>query len=244
MTHLDEDQLILHYYGEMPTPASQAHLDTCEQCRGRYRDLQRVLNVVDGYPVPELDAAYESRVWRKIQPCLSARRAWFAGWRLLPARALLATAGLALLLVAAFMAGRLSTNPEPARFAGRPDPQRERVLLSAVGDHLEQSQFLLMEIANSDGDLRHRAEAVRELVHTNRLYRQTAAQVGERAVEELLDDLERLLLEVDHTQRGARNLEEVRRGLSGGGLLLKLRAIAAELRQRQRRLSSEEGETL
>ncbi|MBL8231631.1 MAG: hypothetical protein JNL98_24250 [Bryobacterales bacterium] len=243
MTHLDEDQLILHYYGEMPPSASQSHLDTCEQCRGRYRDLQRVLNVVDGYPVPELDASYESRVWRKLQPRLDGRPSWFPGWRLLPGRALVAAAGLAVLVVASFFAGRLSTNPETARYAGRPDPQRARVLLTAVGDHLEQSQFLLTGIAEADGAVPYHSETVRDLVQANRLYRQSAAQVGERAVEELLDDLERLLLEVEHAGRGA-GAEELRRGMAASGLLLRMRAISGELRQRQRQLAGGEGESL
>lgn len=240
MTHLEEEQLILHYYGE-PAGVDLAHLDSCEDCRARYRELQRLLNVVDGYPVPELDANYERKVWQSIKPQL-ARPAWFAWKR--PARLWAAVSAMAALLVCAFMAGRLSTKDDPSRYAGRPDPQRERVLLTAVGNHLEQSQFLLAEIANSDGEFRTRPEALKELVEYNRLYRQSAAQVGEREVEDLLDDLERLLLDLEHSSSSAKSVEELRRSVTTGGLLLKVRAIGAELRERQRRMNEEEGESL
>ena len=49
-THLNEDDLVLHYYGEMTdaeeTRASE-HLAACAACHASYRTLQRVLAVVD-----------------------------------------------------------------------------------------------------------------------------------------------------------------------------------------------------
>ena len=45
MNHLSEEQLILHYYGEEgDTLAVEQHLEGCEECRGVYASLQRVLN--------------------------------------------------------------------------------------------------------------------------------------------------------------------------------------------------------
>ena len=49
-THLTEDDLVLHYYGEMSDAEesrSNAHLSQCAECHESYRRLQRVLAAVD-----------------------------------------------------------------------------------------------------------------------------------------------------------------------------------------------------
>jgi hypothetical protein len=81
MNHLNEEQLILHYYGETDdapdagdTLATERHLEECGECRGVYASLQRVLNVVDGLPVPERSADYGAQVWQRIEHRLGARR--------------------------------------------------------------------------------------------------------------------------------------------------------------------------
>src|SRR5262245_41336130 len=108
MNHLTEEQLILHYYGEEGDPlAMEAHLDECGECRARYGSYQRVLNVVDSLPVPELTPGYETELWEKLAPQLHVRGtgrrfSWPAvfSWRW-------AAAGVALasLLTVAFLAG-------------------------------------------------------------------------------------------------------------------------------------------
>ena len=56
---------------------------------------------------------------------------------------------------------------------------RERVLLVAVGDHLERSQMVLIELANAGAhtgvDISYEQKAAEDLLESNRLYRQTAA---------------------------------------------------------------------
>ena len=59
MNHLNEEQLILLYYGEEGDAlAVGRHLEECGDCRSLYGSLQRVLNVVDGLPVPDRGADY------------------------------------------------------------------------------------------------------------------------------------------------------------------------------------------
>src|SRR5580698_1488685 len=43
MNHLNEEQLVLYYYGE-ETAGVEDHLGECESCREGYHALQRVLN--------------------------------------------------------------------------------------------------------------------------------------------------------------------------------------------------------
>src|SRR5580658_10901104 len=75
MNHLTEEELILHYYGEEGDAlSSEKHLEECAGCRELYGSLQRVLNVVDALPVPELGPAYGAEVWRRIEHRVPARR--------------------------------------------------------------------------------------------------------------------------------------------------------------------------
>lgn len=65
MTHLTDDQLLLHAYGEVPEPDLDTHLAACAECRSRFTTLE------------------ESRValeWGQEQrPARSGRRlAWLA----------------------------------------------------------------------------------------------------------------------------------------------------------------------
>src|SRR5580700_8923582 len=145
MDHLTEEQLILHYYGEEGDAlSSEKHLEECAGCRDLYGSLQRVLNVVDALPVPEVGPEYGAEVWRRIQHRVPVRRRWLPSfeWRWAAA-----TAAMAGLLIAAFVAGRhypqvypqklypQMTKRPSAQTTAAADPQAgERVLLVAVGD--------------------------------------------------------------------------------------------------------------
>jgi predicted anti-sigma-YlaC factor YlaD len=148
MQHVSEEQLILHYYGEPAGAEVDNHLAVCFECRDQYRKLQQVLNVVD-IPVPERDAGYEDRLWNEVAPKLGFRRriSWWGP------RKWAAVAVMATLVVAAFVAGRYSPRTEvPQTAATQPQaqqPVRERVLVVALGDHLERSQMMLIELKNS-----------------------------------------------------------------------------------------------
>src|SRR6185295_12482946 len=123
MNHLNEEQLILHYYGEADdaagagdTLATERHLEECGECRGLYVSLQRVLNVVDGLPVPERSAEYGAQVWQRIEHRLGARRRnlWMLSAQWKWAAASVAFAGL---MVTVFVAGRMYPRHTPAQIA-------------------------------------------------------------------------------------------------------------------------------
>src|SRR6476469_7715804 len=138
--HLEDDDLILHFYGETGT-AAEPHLSDCGECRTRYQSLQRVLNSAESEPVPHRSSEYENDIWNKLAPKLGHRKGW-SGW-LSPRRWVPVLAGAAW-LVAVFFAGRY-TSSAPKTIATAPSQVRERVLLVAVGDHLERSGMLLIE---------------------------------------------------------------------------------------------------
>jgi len=237
MTHLSEEQLILHYYGEEDDAlTAERHLGECETCRETYGALQRVLNVVDALPVPEPAENYDAEVWRRIQGHLPLRRRFslrFSPWRWS------AAAAFAGLLLAAFLAGRFYPQPrKPVTVAA--DPQvRERVLLVAVGDYLERSQMVLIELANSDAkgglDISAEQDRAEDLVSEARLYRQTAAHTGDASVVNVLDQLERVLLDITHapSQMSPQDLEKLRQRLASEGILFKIRVLGSNVRNRE-----------
>jgi len=252
MNHLSEEQLILYYYGEDgPAEAGQAvaaeHLAACDACRELYGSLQRVLNVLDSVPTPERSPEYGAEVWRRVERRLPAARPrlltpWALGSRLLgsPLRWLVATTAMAGLLVAAFLAGRFYPAPhrQPMQLAA--DSQAsERVLLVAVGDYLERSQMVLIELANANPkdklDISAEQERASDLVSESRLYRQTAAHTGDTAVAGVLDEIDRVLLDIAHSPSEVRaaDIEKLRARLADQGILFKIRVLGSNLRNRE-----------
>ncbi len=235
--HPLEDDLVLHYYGEAVDARVQQHLDGCEECRTHYRSLQRVLNVVDGYAAPERAADYGSQVWGKLALPAGRKPAggWLFGW--VREKQWAWAALLVLSLGGAFYAGRLSTGgPAAVEMAEAESAPDGRILLSAVGNHLDRTQMVLLELSNvaEDGSIQASQEDVVELLNANRLYRTTATQAGEAAVADTLDELERLLMEVAHLapKLTARQAEELRLRILDKGIIWKLRVVGTEVKER------------
>jgi hypothetical protein len=243
VNHLTDEDLVLYRYGEAKTPAAiEAHLGACDTCRGRCQALERVLAAVDRFPVPERGETYERDVWARLRPQLATRPRfsvsdWAAFFR--PGRLALA-GGIAVLVVAAFLAGRLWPRPpQPIpQQAGTRQQVRERVLLVAVGDHLERSQMAILELMNAEPgqtvDISEEQRRARDLVSANRLYRQTAARAGEAAVASLLDDLERVLVEIENSPSmlSASDFDTIRRRIESQGIIFKVRVASSRVRER------------
>jgi hypothetical protein len=238
MNHLTEEQFVLYYYGEGDgSPAVRAHLDACEACRAEYASLQRVLNVVDSAPVPERDANYGAQVWNRLQPKLRWDRPPSLSWW--PVRHWAAAALVATLVVAAFLAGRYYPKSQPNMQTANAGQVRERILLVAVGDHLERSQTVLLELVNAQPgqplDVAAERERAGDLVAENRLYRQTALRTGDTRVASVLDDLEPVLLEIAHgpARLTAEEVENLRQRIEGDGILFKVRVVGSTVRHRE-----------
>jgi DNA transposition AAA+ family ATPase len=72
-----------------------------------------------------------------------------------------------------------------------------------------------------------------DLVSESRLYRQTAVHAGETAMVNVLEDLERVLVEISHepSRLSPERLEELRARLSEQGILLKIRVLGSSVRR-------------
>ena len=244
--HLEDDDLVLHYYGEMADADEariEAHLADCSACQQNYTKLQRVMAFVDSAPAVEAPPGFEATAWARLEPALPLRRGnWFSWFVFSPARLAFA-AGVVILIGAAFMAGRMSRATAPGGSGGvqTAEKVRERILLVDLGDHLDRSQMVLVELTSADdsaGSVDISTEQVRaqQLVAANRLYRQTAASTGDVAMASLLDDLERVLVDVAASPStvSQEDLDAVRRRIASKELLFKVRVISSQVRERQK----------
>src|ERR1700722_6060621 len=239
MNHIGEDQLVLFYYGESgEAQAIENHLSGCESCRSQFRALQLVLNTVDSVAVPERPADYGRAIGRRLEPRLAIRRRlsirlW---WIWAPV--------MAGLLVGAFLAGSLWQRGGTPLVAKKQSNQqiRERILLVAGGAHLERSQMVLAELDNApDGkgklDISGERRMAQDLLDDNRLYRQTARTTGDNSMASVLDDLERVLLEIAHSpsEISSEQLNDLREQIESRGLLFKVRVLGSEARDSETR---------
>lgn len=251
MTHLADEDMVLHYYGEAgDIRQAGAHLAECPDCCRRFDELSKTLQAMTAIEVPERDEAYGARVWARIQPRLEApdARSWTRRAFAVSTWPRLAVAGsLAVLLVAAFVAGRSSVAParqpardaEPRQAEASSDAGRQRVLLAAIGDHLDRSRVVLTEIAHRNGggaaDISLEQTSASDLLAANRLYRLAAVRTGDAAVAAVLEDLERVLVEIASSPSPVSHddLSRWREQIDSKGLLFKVTVMGSRVRDRQ-----------
>jgi hypothetical protein len=118
---------------------------------------------------------------------------------------------------------------------------RERILLVDLGEHLDRTQMVLIELVSADDsaetvDISLEQSRAEQLVAANRLYRQTAASTGDTAMASILDDLERVLVDVAASPStvSQEDLDAVRRRIASKELLFKVRVVSSQVRDRQK----------
>ena len=157
MRHPNEEELIAYREGETAQrEVFTAHLAECEKCQEEMERIQAVLAALDALPVPNPGKEYGARVWQQIEPRLPEKRARWrdfflgghgaAGW--LEPRRWVAIGVVGVLVIAAFVAGRLTKRAAPATNVAEASQVRERVLIVAVGEHLGRSEMVLVELSN------------------------------------------------------------------------------------------------
>ncbi len=148
-----------------------------------------------------------------------------------------------MLVGAAFTAGRLlpRTPAATATAAQSTEKVRERILLVDLGEHLDRTQMVLVELVSAgddkgDVDISSERARAEQLVAANRLYRQTAIQTGDTATASVLDDLERVLVDVAASPStvSQEELDTVRRRIESKELLFKVRVVSSQVREREK----------
>lgn len=244
MQTINEETLILFYYGELDDAEAEALRARLAADPALAEAFARLTAELDGLPepaAPARDANYGRRVWARVDAAIEAEeRSRAIGWRewLLPKfPAAMKLAGAAFVLAAvgvvAFQLGRQApTEPSvtivesvPAGTAG---DQRARLLEASLVTHLDSADRLLTEIANNQSaeiDIEAEKDWAKTLLVANRLYRFAAEQAGQHRIAQLLADMEPVLIELAN---GAGQLTPdeyrvLRQSISDRDLLFKVR---------------------
>jgi hypothetical protein len=234
MKHLDDEDLILLYYGDPGAPeGARAHLSECALCRSAADSVAQTLGVCSDWTPPDPGADYARTVWAGLAPHLEEPRRMlpWTRWRIVSAAA--AVVGL---ILAAFIAGYITRRPQPAITAALTDRARQRIFEISLADHLDRAGMLLTEISNTSYsgavDFSPVRERAQDLVSEGRLMREMLATHGPDPTLSLLDEVERFMQEVANAPE--RVDTEAIRGLQArigaGSLLFKVRVIESNLR--------------
>jgi len=233
--HANDEELVEFYYGA-GDEATRHHLDDCAACREAFVRWQETLDAVKEYPVPPRPANYGSAVWARVQARLPRKHS-----RVFPNKWWILTPALAAVLAIAFIAGtwmehKRAIKPDQATT----EKARERVLLLAIGNHLERSEIVLTQLMHADpqtADLTAECGLARDLVNENRLLRDRAAQTGDAADAALLEDVQRVLLDLANgSVDSPGDVEAVQRRIEDGSLLFKVRIRSVNAYRRGQKL--------
>jgi hypothetical protein len=103
--------------------------------------------------------------------------------------------------------------------------------------------MVLMELANAAPpasgpkqiNIAAEQQRAEDLLDANRLYRETAQQNGDAALADVLDDLERVLMDVAHSPQEITpaKLELLQKRIEAHGILFKVRVVGKELQEKQ-----------
>lgn len=242
MRHLTQDELVLLYYheeGGIDRRQAEEHLHSCDLCRSELAALVKALEAVEALPVPERGENYGREVWNRIRPRLAdkvERRRIF----ILPFHAWALAGSIAVLVVVAFWSGRFWQQRQTGAVAAISAPARQRILMVAVGDHLERAQMLLVEVMNQEAagtvDVSQTKQLAQDLVESNRLYRQAALRDGDPGTANVLDELERVLLHVSHSpsEISPEDLASLQRQIATEGILFKVRVVELQVQEKQK----------
>ncbi len=254
MNHLNEEEMILKHYNELNDAALEAHLADCTECRAELQRLSAALARVPQVKVPALPDSYESKVWANLRDQLPAKRqGWFADM-LRPQKWVVAGA-MALLLVAAFVFGRMSKVIKPGVNDQAPnvisDAGRDHIVSVSLDHHLERTQILLVEVLTAEskdkGDFADKQEQARDLLDSNRLYRSSGTKTAkDPAVQHTLDELERVLVEIANSPQNVSqdDIDRLQRSIEKQGLLFKVRVIDSKLKEQNKQATKTNGNAI
>jgi hypothetical protein len=250
MIHLSEEELIAQVYGEGDQAAAKEHLHQCAECSRAYASLRSDMSEMNFVEPPERDGFYGEKVWASISGSLPAYEARKGNWlRMGPWRGLSYAAACVLLGACTFIGGRVWERKQAQSTAEmKPEQQqqpvvqaspRERVVVVVLGDHLDRSERLLVELKHADAESAEMVSPLREeaqsLLAANRICRQNARHDDDAALATALDRLDHLLQELTNQPGGlnAATLTRLQNEANADSLLLEVRVLRSQLPSQQ-----------
>jgi len=239
MKHLTEEELVERYYGE-GADAAGVHLEECAECAASLAMLENELAPMRVADVPERSADYAEQMWARVEAGLPPRPAKPSQvarptlWRALR----FAAAG-AVVVAGAFYGGtvyehwqqhKTQAKVQPAPAA----PAQPKVVVVVLGDHLDRSERLLVELKHADAESPEVVNPLRDeaqsLLAANREFRDDAVKEGDPALTLALNHLDSLLTEIANQPGGldAAGLARIRSEMNADGLLFEVRVLRSK----------------
>jgi len=243
MKHLTEEELIECFYNKNKAAnRASRHLEDCVACAEACAALESDLALFTPAEPPARDADYGARVWASLSGSLPRFEASKRRWpRISIWSGLSYAAACALLIACAFYAGRLWEHRQPPITAAKQSPSeaKQRVVLVLLGDHLDRSERLLVELKHADADSAEVVSPLRDearsLLTANRICRQEVKQQDDPALAEALDRLETLLAELANPRGGlnAAALTRLQNEMNSNSLLFEVRILRSRIPDQQ-----------
>ena len=241
MIHLSEEDLISQAYGEGDKGAVSAHLARCAECSRAYAALRGDLAEMKFMDPPKQDAFYGEKVWASLSDSLPTYKARKGNLlRVRPWKGLGFAAACVLLGACTFMGGRVWERKQAQSTAEKQPEQKQqraprRVVVVVLGDHLDRSERLLVELKHADTGKTEMVYPLREeaqsLLEANRICRQNAKRADDAALATALDRLDHLLQELANQPGGlnAVTLTRLQHEIDADGLLFDVRVLRSRL---------------
>jgi hypothetical protein len=246
MKHLSQEELIEHFYSEdEDTAATALHLDECHECSVALAELQNDLSDLQISASPARDENYGEQVWHRLSASLvpySSKPSPIPslGHRFNPWRSLGYAAACALLICGAFFSGRMwEQRHQPVITAtAKPTPPpviKQRVVVVVLGDHLDRSERLLVELkhadSNSDELVAPLRDEARSLLAANQICRENAEKAGNPDLEKALNHLDRVLHQLAKQPGGvnAASIARLQKEMNVNGLLFEVRVLRSRI---------------
>ncbi|MDR3726932.1 MAG: hypothetical protein P4K86_07830 [Terracidiphilus sp.] len=248
MKHLNEEELIEHYYSQSPDESEGAvadHLASCPACAQAFAALRSHLSEVPALEPPARDARYGEQVWQSLRPALPDYEKPKWSW-LRPGlwKGLSYAAACGLLVAFAFVAGRQWERRQAQTAIVRPSQQQtqpapahpqQRVVVVVLSDHLERSERLLVQLKHADADSEEMISPLRDqarvLLAANRICRQDANKIDDPALAPALDRLDHVLAELANHPGplSAAQITRLQNELNASGLLFEVRVLRTRI---------------
>lgn len=230
-SHFTEEALIEYRLGEDLVSAEHAairrHLESCAQCAALSESIAETLRVFSAGPVPVANLDHQ---WQRLRGNLSvlggsARRGRAASWMWWPVAGMVAAAIALVVFVMAvphrtvFRTGAVASIHRPGPLSATPaDPD--------IALQLDNAERLLTEVNHTSGALDESTRAqAHELLLKNAVYVRSAKEQGDLGTASVLEDLGRVLTNIDHVPESDDNGWHLRLEWNTKGLLLDIRIL-------------------
>lgn len=262
MKHSSPEGLVEMYYSEAAPgeiEGAKQHVEECADCAAAYRSLESDLKVLGILEPPERDESYGKQMWHRVAAELPAAAGFPAAVErthavLRPARiwrsrmwiGLSYATGCAVLAAAAFYVGTVWEHQQHLKQeAAREEhlkgtaAEKPRVVVVVLGEHLDRSERLLVELKHADADnqelVKPLRDEARELLAANHVFREDADKSGDPALSQALDKLDTLLKEMANEPGGLNgaSLERLQHEMTNEGLLFEVRVLRSKNPHRQ-----------